>query len=414
MMYRVSQFVQTFAWCLLAGAALATLWVNLAPSAYYDFNELRLFDIALPGGALDGTRTFTPASMTGEVLMALFVLFVGKELWEAVALERGTLRGRRAVVPLLATAGGMTGAVVVYLILAAGFETAQEATRGAGWAVPLGSDVVLAYVTGRLVFGVGHPALRMLLLLTIADDIAGLVLLGLAFPNGGLEPVWLLVPLGAALVAFVLFNWLPRWLDRGNQLRPVSTMIRRRLSVWPYLVAGAVSWVGVAASGLPPSLGLLPVIPAIPHAERAFGVFAEAEEYLSDTLNRLEQVLVWPVAGVLFLFGLTHGGVDLAAFAPTTMIVLGALLLGKPLGVVIFGGILPRRLGVPLPKGIGMRELGLIGLISAIGFTVPLLTLGTALPGGAMADAARTGLGLSLFAVPLALVVARVTGSRVE
>ena len=66
----------------------------------------------------------------------------------------------------------------------------------------------------------------------------------------------------------------------------------------------------------------LPILPVIPHADRAFGLFAEAEELLHDPLNRLAHLLVRPLAVVLFLFGLTRGGIDLQAFAPTTLTVL--------------------------------------------------------------------------------------------
>ena len=37
----------------------------------------------------------------------------------------------------------------------------------------------------------------------------------------------------------------------------------------------------MVASGLPPELGLLPVLMVIPHADRSFGVFAEAEAFLA-------------------------------------------------------------------------------------------------------------------------------------
>ena len=45
--------------------------------------------------------------------------------------------------------------------------------------------------------------------------------------------------------------------------RAPERLRRRGLHLWPYILAGAFSFVGVAAAGLPPALGLLPVIPAI-------------------------------------------------------------------------------------------------------------------------------------------------------
>ena len=62
-----------------------------------------------------------------------------------------------------------------------------------------------------------------------------------------------------------------------------------------------------------------------------------------------------------------------------------------------------------LPQGIALRELLLIAMLLGIGFTVPVLALDTALPGGGMAEAARLGLALSLLAAAAALLLARLT-----
>jgi Na+:H+ antiporter, NhaA family len=121
----------------------------------------------------------------------------------------------------------------------------------------------------------------------------------------------------------------------------------------------------------------------------------------------LAHVLVWPLSGILFLFGLTRGGVDLSAFAPTTITTLVAVWIGRPLGMLVIGLGLAALLGLRLPPGISLRDILRIMLIMAMGFTVPALALETALPGGAMQEAARLGLALSLLAGPLALLVGR-------
>ena len=406
-MYRVSSFLRHFAWALMAGVGLATLWVNLDAAGYYDFIEWRLVDLPLPAMLQPFPLSLTPLVLVSDGLMALFVFFIGKELWEAVVLERGALSGRRAVVPMAGMIGGMIGAAVVWLISAALFETAVEATPGIGWQVPLGTDVVLAYVFGRWVFGPTHPALHVLLLITIASDILGLLLTGLSDPDSVIRLAWLGLPLIASAAVWWFF---------GRQPDPnAAEVIRRRgLALWPYLIAAVISYFGVAASGLPAVLGFLPVLPAIPHAERAFGLFAEAEEFLGDPLNRLAHAMVTPLFGVLFLFGLTRGGIDLMALAPTSFSVLAALWLGKPLGLIL-GVMLAMRVLVPKGQdnaGIGLRDYLLIAGISGVGFTVPVLAIETALPGGGMAEAARLGLAISILAGPLTIALARLLSKR--
>lgn len=404
-MYRVSPFVRHFAWALLGGMAVATLWLNLSPGSYYDAIEMRLAEVPLPLWIAPQNLSLTPFKAVSDGLMALFLFFIGKELWEALMLERGALSGRKAGVPLGGIIGGWIGGVAVWLITGALIETALEATPGAGWAVPIGSDAVLCYLVGRWVFGPGHPALSLLLLTAIANDIAGLVVLGLAFPQGGLRLSWLLLSLFAVGGVWALF---------GRLARPGLTERQhlRAFALWPYVVAGLLCWSGVVLAGLPGALGLLPLIPVIPHADRAFGLFAEAEEYLHDPLNRLAHLLVKPIAVVLFLFGLTRGGIDLQAFAPTSITVLAAFWLGKPLGLLIGAGLAARVMGYQLPQAVRPIDLVLVAMISGIGFTVPALAVGTALPGGGMQEAARLGLALSFGLGALALLAATLFRKR--
>jgi Na+:H+ antiporter, NhaA family len=398
-MYRVSGFLRDFALALMAGALVATAWVYLSPGSYYDAMEWRLIDLSLPAWLAAENYGLTPVRLVAEGLMALFLFFIGKELWEALMLERGALHGKRAGLPLIAAFAGMVGAVIAWLAFHALLETAEESYPGAGWVVPIGSDVVLAYFFGRLVFGAGHPALHVLLMITITMDITGLILVGLAYPETGLTLAWLALPLLASFGA---------WWFAGKKANHGSTERQRRrsLALWPYVLAGLVSWIGVFAAGLPPALGLLPMIPVMPHADHAFGLFAEAEEFLTDPLNRLAHYLVKPMLVVLFLFGVTQGGIDLAAYAPTSMVVLGALWLGKPLGLLVGALVIAPALGFALPRGVTLRHLLIIAGLCGMGFVVPLLSLTSALPGGAMQEAARLGLAMSLFAGP-ALILLR-------
>lgn len=404
-MYRVSPHVRNFGRTLAAGVALATLWVNLDPASYYDAIEWRIADVTLPAWMAVAPAALTPMSVVSEGLMAILLFFVGKELWEALVLDRGALSGRRVILPLGLTLGGVAGAILVWLLATALFQTAEEAAPGAGWPVPVGSDVVLCYIVGRALFGPRHPALHLLLLLAIAFDILGLALTVFADPAARPSPVWLLLPVLAAVGVWRLHGRLPAGGATERQRR-------RAQHLWPYLVAGVLSWIGVLFAGLPGALGLLPVIPAIAHADRSFGLFAEAEALLHDPLNRLAHLAVRPLAVILFLFGLTRGGIDLAAFAPTTAIVLLAFWIGKPLGLVAGGLVAQRLSGTRLPADIDARAIGLVALILGMGFTVPVLAVDATLPGGAVQEAARLGLALTLLAGPLALGLARVTGQR--
>lgn len=423
-MYRVWNFISNYSILLLVGAALALVWANLDPHGYHHFVEYPLWfnswigvdiqswtaaygEAALQHEVGDVEKVVTFHYLVNDILMALFFAIAAKEVWEAVILKNGSLRGRKAASPLIATAGGMLGPVVVYLSLAMllGSDTFDAVSRG--WAVPTATDIAFSYLVGRVVFGAGHPAVRFLLLLAIADDAGGLIILAIFYPTAELAPLWLVLSFGVAALVFVVFNDLPRRFDRGNQARPNSTWVRKRFGPWPYVIAGVVSWFGFAQSGIHPALGLLPVVPAIPHADRAFGIFSQAERYLTDLLNVMEHTLKHPVEIVLFLFGLANAGVEFSAIGAPTWLVVSGLLVGKPVGIFLFGWIAARPLGLGLPAGMRVADLVVVGFVAAIGFTVALFVAAVAFEPGPVQDAAKMGALFSFAAAAISIVVGR-------
>ena len=408
-MHRVWNFLTEYSLLLIIGAVLALVWANIDAKSYHDFVEFKIWDYAPIGHYHDGHRTLTLHYLVNDVLMALFFAIAAKEVWEAVILKNGSLRGKKAATPLFATAGGIAGPVVVYLGLASlmGSETYDAVANG--WASPTATDIAFSYLVGRIVFGAGHPAVRFLLLLAIADDAVGLIILAIFYPSGELAPEWLLFSAAAALLVYVLANWLPRRMDRHKQDRPNSTWMRQTLGFWPYLIAGCASWYGFMMSGLHPALGLLPIVVTIPHADRAFGIFAEAETHLTDLLNQIEHALKTPVEIVLFFFGLCNAGVEFSTIGDATWLVLAGLIIGKPIGVLIFGWIaaVPLRLGIP--EGMRIIDLIVIGCVAAIGFTVSLFFASAAFDAGPVQDAAKMGALFSFGGAIISIIAGRLT-----
>ena len=415
-MYRVWNFVTNYSLLLILGALVALVWANVDAAGYRNFVEYELVHDFFIGHAHHNAageveyRSLTLHYLVNDVLMAFFFAIAAKEVWEAVILKNGALRGKKAATPLFATAGGMTGPVVVYLGLAAILGSDVFDAVANGWAIPTATDIAFSYLVGRIVFGAGHPAVRFLLLLAIADDAAGLIILAIFYPSGELAPAWLLLSLGAAVGVFVLFNWLPRVMDRGDQLRRRSTWVRNRLGFWPYFVAACLSWYGFQESGLHPALGLLPIVPTIPHADRAFGIFSEAEQYLTDLLNQIEHLLKHPVEIVLFFFGLMNAGVEFSSISAPTWLVLFGLLVGKPAGILLFGWLAAGPMGLGLPRGMRMIDLLVVGCVAAIGFTVSLFIASVAFDPGPVQDAAKMGALFSFAAAIIAVVVGRLAG----
>jgi NhaA family Na+:H+ antiporter len=253
--------------------------------------------------------------LINDVLMAFFFLIAGKEVWEAIILKNGSLRGRRALTPLFATAGGMAGPVAVYLGLAAllGSDVFDAVARG--WAIPTATDIAFSYIVGRIVFGAGHPAVRFLLLLAIADDAAGLIILAMFYPTGAIwRPEWLLLSAGRGagrLCAVQLAAAGARWrarveagIDADSKIPVFLALCARRRGKLVRLSAGRAASRAGAVAGDP---GGAPCRPVVRHLLRGRGT------HLTDLLNRIEHILKLPVEMILFFFGLANAGVEFSA-----------------------------------------------------------------------------------------------------
>ena len=397
--YRVWDMLVEGGWLLIIFAPIGLIWANVHHGSYEWLHHFVLAENPFVGHLhVDEyghtTRILTLHYLANDVLMAFFFFVAGKEVFEAAWLKDGSLRGKQAVTPIFATIGGVLGPIGVYL--GGSYFLGVMETTSSGWAIPTATDIVFARMVGRYIFGKNHPAVAFLMLLAIADDAIGLVILAIFYPSAELQLEWLWLSVGAVFLVFVFFNWLPRQCDRGKQDRPNSTFVRLNFGVWPYAIAGAFSWYGFQQSGLHPALGLLPIIPAIPHAERDFGIFRHLEGDLHDLLNEAEHSLKHIVALTLGLFGLMNAGIVFSSFSEVTWLVLGGLIFGKSVFVFVFGWLSAQVFG--MPDGMKKRDLFVVGCISSIGFTVALFVAGVAFDSGPVQDAAKMGAFLSLFA----------------
>jgi NhaA family Na+:H+ antiporter len=175
---------------------------------------------------------------------------------------------------------------------------------------------------------------------------------------------------------------------------------------------GALSWAALYFGGLHPALALVPVVPFMPHSPRDLGLFDPREVQQPDTLSHFEHWWAMPVQVVLLLFGFANAGVPLAQMGPGTYYVLIALLVGKPIGILLFSRA-ALLAGAHLPRDLRIADVLTLGIAASIGFTVSLFFSTAAFSEGAALAQTKMGALLSFVAGPLALVVARlVRGPR--
>ncbi|NQV25652.1 MAG: Na+/H+ antiporter NhaA [Rhodopirellula sp.] len=435
---------------LIAGAIGALVWANTAPESYHDFVHLDLMGgdshHAAPahddGGhgavthpATSGHEPGTAAETAGstevvsetdspgktvatneigedapteeqhgftlhflinDILMALFFAIAGKEVWEAM-LPGGALSDpKKAATPLLATVGGVFGPAVIYM---AGVMLSGQQQLTNGWAIPCATDIAFSYLVARMIFGNGHPAIAFLLLLAIADDAAGLVILAVFYPMKPLALEWMGLALAGMAVGF------------GFQKLKLQSFW------WYLLIPGVASWFAFYKAGIHPALGLIPIIPIMPHAKSDLGIFAREELDRHDTLNEFEHWWKNKVELILGLFGLVNAGVALTAVGTGTWLVLSGLIVGKPVGIFFMTWFACRVLGLKMPEGMNYRHVITLGMVAAIGFTVALFVSTAAFPltkfpTGIELDSVKMGALGSFGAAGLSFLVARLVGVK--
>jgi NhaA family Na+:H+ antiporter len=149
----------------------------------------------------------------------------------------------------------------------------------------------------------------------------------------------------------------------------------------------------------------------MPHSSVDFGLFDPREEQRPDTLSRFARWWATPVQFALFLFGFANAGVPLEQIGPGTYYVLAGLLLGKPIGILLFS-IAARWAGASLPTGLRVADLLVVAIVASVGFTVSLFFATAAFPPGAALAETKMGALASLVAAPLALLVSRIVRAR--
>lgn len=356
---------------LIAGTIIALVWANLNHAAYEHFAHSVHF-------------------VVNDIGMVFFFALAAKEVVEAT-LPGGPLSSpRQAAVPILAAVGGMAVPAGLYVLSA---YIVGDLSVIRGWAIPCATDIAFSYMVARVIFPAGHPAIPFLLLLAIADDAMGLVILAVFYPSGPLA-----------------FDQLAMWMAGAIAL--AWFMRKQRVgNFWFYLLGpGVMSWIGLYVGGLHPALALVAVVPFMPHAKDDLGMFADDESKRHDTMNEFEHWWKTPVQVVLFAFGLANAGVMLSSLGEVTWLVLGSLVIGKPVGIVGFA-LLAGLFGFTRAKELTLATMVVVGLAAGIGFTVALFFTTAAFPiGNIHLEEAKMGALLSFLAAPLAILAARLLG----
>ncbi len=358
-----------------------------------------------------------------DALMAVFFFVVGLEIKRSLVL--GELASvRRAALPIVAALGGMVVPAGFYLL----FNSDGEAARG--WGVPVATDI--AFSLGVLALLGTRAPLSLKVFLTafaIVDDI------------------------GAITVIAVFYTESISWADLGVGLGLLVFLVALNLSgvtnSLVYLVISIMVWIAFFESGIHATISGVLIAMTIPlkvridtqqfvQRGRALmdiferegpsttrrGHFAlttsqqrgvleeldDASKEVESPLQRIEHILhPWVAFVIIPVFALANAGVSVGDVgldglaSPVTLGIVIGLVVGKPVGIVLFSWVAVKLGIAAIPRDIGWLQILGASLLGGIGFTMSIFITGLAFVDDAL-------IAQSKLAILLASLVAGVAG----
>ena len=281
-----------------------------------------------------------------DALMAVFFLFVGLELERE--LYNGELSSiRNALLPIFAAIGGLLMPALIHFSFNAGTPTQV------GMGVPMATDIAFAIGVLALLGKRVPPSLKVFVVaFAVMDDLGAIIIIAVFYTT----KVSVLY-LAAALVVWGLLITLNRRF--------------RVMSLIPYLAGGAVMWFCMLKSGVHATVAGVLLAFAIPFS-------AKADDEASPSYL-LENFLHKPVAFLILpVFALANTAMVIGAdwmqqlASPNSIGIIAGLVIGKPLGLMLFCFAAVSSGWSSLPADLGWRHIGGAGLLGGIGFTMSI------------------------------------------
>lgn len=366
---------------LLMFAAVAALLIANSPGAAL-YNTFLDTHLSIRLGHLELDKNLL--HWINDGLMAIFFFLVGLEIKRE--LKVGELSSpKQAALPFAAALGGMVVPALVYFVI-----NRDNLSALPGWAIPMATDIAFAVGVLALLGSRVPPSLKVFLLaLAIIDDLGAIIVIALFYTSD--LSVLSLVLAGMGLLVLAALN--------------LQGVVR----LAPYVLVGLFVWVCVLKSGVHATLAGVATAFAIP---LDLNTSTAKRSGMTSANDLIESLHPWVTFLVLPLFAFANAGVSLAGvgFAQLTdSIPLGiaaGLLIGKPVGVLLFAGLVIALKLATLPQGCRWPHMVGAGFLAGIGFTMSLFIGTLAFPDPALAGEVRIGvIGGSIIAATLGYLI---------
>jgi len=411
---------------LLVCSVVAIVWANSSGADFYA--SLLHIPISIGFGRLHVSEDLH--YWINDGLMAIFFLFAGLEIKHEMLV--GELSSfKLAALPVFAAIGGVIFPACIYVFLNHNHPTAG------GWGIPMATDI--AFALGILALSGSRAPVGLKVFLTalaIVDDIAAVLVIAFFYSR---QIHWHMLLLSFLFLAVGAI---------ANRIGITYVSI--------YLAIGIAAWYCMLRSGVHATIAgilLAFVIPAsryldtegflrgaredlekleqssIPgatpstHSARTAFLNLRMQSHLVEApLVRLEHGLEpWVNFFIIPLFALTNAGVRLSGVQrhnladPALLGIFFGLLLGKPLGILLFSWLVVHFKIALLPGGVTWKHMHAVSWLGGIGFTMSLFIAALAFGSGHEDLMSKIGiLSASTLAALIGSLLLRFCGSPEE
>lgn len=341
---------------LVLAASLAILLANSPWSSVY-FN-LRDFTIGYEPWHLN----LSLGAWAADGLLAIFFFLVGLELKREIVA--GDLRQpRKAMVPVAAALGGVVVPALIYFLV-----NLNNPDAHGGWAIPTATDIAFAVAVLAIIGSHLPTSLRIFLLtLAVVDDLLAITIIAIFYTEHINTAA-----LALALIPLALYGFLAQKYQKLFHMKAAAA--------WVILLPlGFITWVLIHASGIHATVAGVLLAFTIPVLRAGQDTAKSAEPGLAEIFEHRFRPLSAGFAVPVFAF--FSGGVALGGFEglstalenPVSLGIILALVVGKPVGILLATWCTARWTYASLDPQIRWIDLTGVSLLAGIGFTVSLL-----------------------------------------
>lgn len=284
--------------------------------------------------------------LVNDFLMAIFFLLVGLEIKQEILY--GNLSSiKKASFPIIAAIGGVLVPAIIFLL----FNHDTEFSLGVG--IPISTDIAFAVGIFMMLKNKINPSLKIFLLsLAVVDDLISILAIGVLY-SSNIKYSYLIFA-GLSIIALICLN-----------------KILKVNKITPYLLIGLLVWFFVYSSGVHATISGVFIAMAIPSV-RVNKNIPSLSEVLEHKLSPICNFIILPFFALVNTAITFGGGLPFASVDKLVCGVVIGLVVGKPLGIMLFSFIAIKLHLTEKPTDSTWSEVFCVSLLAGIGFTMSI------------------------------------------